>query len=158
MAIDFQGLAARLLASADTVVPAWLPNGKRRGAEWVVGSLQGEAGDSLSINLRTGVWCDFAADAKGADLINLYAAIRGISQGDAAKDLGAEHVNGHHVQPMTRLPKAERAEAIDAPLQRPPADAPPPGWHRKHGEPAALYRYADADGVLGYVARYEPPG
>lgn len=160
MAIDFSGLAARLLASADTVVPGWFPNGKRRGSEWVVGSLQGDPGDSLSINLRTGVWMDFATGDKGADLINLYAGMRGIAQGEAAKELGAQHVNGHHhaVTPMLRLPKPEREAAIDAPLQRPPADAPPPGRHRSHGEPVALYRYADADGTLGYVARYEPPG
>lgn len=157
MSIDFDAVDAGLLARADTLVPEWFPQGKRRGHEWVIGSLQGEPGDSLSINLKTGVWKDFAEGTGGKGLVSLYAKAHGMRNGEAARELGGERVNGHHpaVTPMVRLPKPERAAALDAPLQRPPADAPVPGRHRSHGEPTALYRYADADGVLGYVARYD---
>lgn len=157
MSIDFDAVDAGLLARADTLIPEWFPQGKRRGHEWVVGSLQGEPGDSLSINLKTGVWKDFAEGTGGKGLVSLYAKAHGMRNGEAARELGGERINGHHpaVTPMVRLPKPERAAALDAPLQRPPADAPVPGRHRSHGEPTALYCYADADGVLGYVARYD---
>ena len=66
MSIDFQGLNARLLPQLSTLVPQWLPNGKRQGREYVVGGLDGSPGDSLSINLSTGVWKDFAAGDGGS--------------------------------------------------------------------------------------------
>lgn len=42
---------------------------------------------SFCINVRTGVWADFATDDKGGDIISFYAYLQGISQIDAAKEL-----------------------------------------------------------------------
>lgn len=42
---------------------------------------------SFCINVRTGVWADFATDDKGGDIISYYAYIKGLSQIDAAKEL-----------------------------------------------------------------------
>lgn len=50
------------------------PAGKKVGAEFQVGSLNGDAGDSLSVHLageRAGVWKDFAGTEKG-DFIQLW--------------------------------------------------------------------------------------
>ncbi|MBF0562649.1 MAG: hypothetical protein HQL37_11640 [Alphaproteobacteria bacterium] len=66
----------------------WFPAGKREGHEFCVGSLQGEPGRSLKINLRTGVWADFAAGQGGSDPVSLAAAMAGSSQGEAARRLG----------------------------------------------------------------------
>lgn len=158
MSINFEAFAASLLPDAERHVSAWLPGGKRRGREYVIGNLRGDHGDSLCINLETGRWADFAAGDKGGDLLSLYAAIRGIKQLEAARELGADgdapppRVNGHHhpAEP------AREPVTIDAPPERPPADATFTGRHRRHGEPVATYRYADAEGALFYVCRYEP--
>lgn len=42
---------------------------------------------SFCINVRTGVWADFATDDKGGDIISYFAYLHGMSQIDAAKEL-----------------------------------------------------------------------
>lgn len=85
--IDYAGLARALLDRAETLVPQWLPGGTRKGAEWVCADLGGGRGGSCSVNLVTGAWADFSGDARGGDLLSLYAAIHGLSQGQAARRL-----------------------------------------------------------------------
>lgn len=148
-------VAEELLPRAADLLADWLPGGRLRGAEFVCGSLRGEPGDSLSVNVHTGRWADFATGDRGGDLVSLYAAIHGLSQSDAAQRLSPDAA-------FVPKPRAIRSSAprrtIDAPLQRPPADAPPPPPHPKWGNPVALYPYHDAVGLVGYVARYEPSG
>ncbi|WP_374491615.1 VapE domain-containing protein [Brachymonas sp.] len=172
--INFKALADALLASADTLVPAWLSGGRRQGHEWVCGSLAGEAGSSCSVNLHTGKWADFSSDEKGADLLSLYAAIQGLSMTRAAvqiaRELGFEDVAGV-------VKRAAGAGPAPAPNPRP---APPPkpvpeqreGWHTltpvPPGAPKPTYRhqyrqpediqhigaYRLDDAVFGYVVRF----
>ena len=71
----------------ETLCRRWLPGGRRIGDEWVCGSLRGEAGSSCKVNLRTGLWADFAARARGGDPVSLAAAVAGIGQGEAARHL-----------------------------------------------------------------------
>jgi putative DNA primase/helicase len=72
------------------ILQQWLPNGKRHGQEWCVGSLAGEPGDSLKINIIKGVWKDFASGDGGSDPVSLYAALHGLKMIEAAKALGGE--------------------------------------------------------------------
>jgi hypothetical protein len=44
---------------------------------------------SFGVNLRTGKWGDFAAGDKGGDVVSLYAYLRNIGQGDAARELAS---------------------------------------------------------------------
>ena len=88
--INFTALADALLRDADNLVPRWLPGGERRGHEYVCGSLAGGKGSSCSVNLVSGKWADFASDEKGNDLLSLYAAIHGLSQGKAAAEVARE--------------------------------------------------------------------
>ena len=154
MSIDFEGLAASLLARAESLLPSWLPEGKRVGREFTVGSLNGERGKSLSINLDTGIWKDFAGTDGGGDLISLFAAINGIKQGDAVKSLFGDdaapvRLNGH----AQRAPVVIEPPAIEAPM-----DAPAPGPHHKHGEASGAWCYRTATGApLGWICRYETP-
>jgi predicted P-loop ATPase len=150
VAINFEGLAAHLLASSVQLLQGWFPAGKLSGKEFQIGNLAGEAGKSLSINVRTGVWHDFASDEGGSDLTSLYAAIHGIEQAAAARALGPEFCNGSAGPPLI----AQAAPAPDA-LERPPADAPDPPDHYRHGPHSALYRYADTEGLIYCTARYE---
>jgi hypothetical protein len=84
--IAFRRIADAALGAAPTLVPRWLPDGRREGAEWV--ATNPTRGDkrrgSFKINLRTGRWADFAVDAPGRDLIGLAAYLFHLSQGQAA--------------------------------------------------------------------------
>jgi hypothetical protein len=71
---DIAGMLAR---QAPSLVAELLPNGRREGAEWRVGSLAGEPGRSLAVRLfgsRAGVWADFAAGEAG-DALDLVAGV-----------------------------------------------------------------------------------
>ena len=89
--IQFKALADALLPMAGTLVPDWLPGGRRNGREWTCGSLAGEAGSSCSVNLVTGKWADFASGEQGVDLLSLYAAIHNIEMHEAAVQLARAH-------------------------------------------------------------------
>ena len=66
-----------LLNQAENVCYHLLPNGKRHGSEWCCGSLRGEPGRSLAINLSTGLWCDFATGESGSNLLELWRQVHG---------------------------------------------------------------------------------
>ncbi|MBW2185705.1 MAG: toprim domain-containing protein [Deltaproteobacteria bacterium] len=68
-----------------------LPNGKTQGREWCVGSLNGEAGESLKVCIsggKAGVWSDFASGDAG-DLLELWCRVRGISCSEAFREAKA---------------------------------------------------------------------
>jgi len=84
--IAFRRIADAALGSADIIVRRWLPNGKREGAEWVAINptrLDAKKG-SFKVNLKTGMWSDFATNHRGGDLISLASYLHRIGQGDAA--------------------------------------------------------------------------
>ena len=170
--INFTALADALLRDAENLVPRWLPGGERRGHEYVCGSLAGGKGSSCSINLVSGKWADFASDEKGNDLLSLYAAIHGLSQGKAAAEVAREE----GLEDVAGIVKG--ADASAAP--RPPRPAPPParpkpepeGWlaitpvpgyapavnfshqHRTDDDIVKVTEYRLNDDLLGYVVRF----
>ncbi len=87
MQYDLKQIAAMLADRAEDICRWLLPNGRRNGAEWEAGSVDGEAGKSLKVNLagKKGVWKDFAGD-KGGDLLDLIAAVKGLNKGDAIRE------------------------------------------------------------------------
>lgn len=158
--IDFSGLSAALLNRSGELLPAWFPAGELNGHEYQVGSLRGEAGSSLSINLNTGKWADFAEDAKGGDLISLYAACQGIKQSEAAKRLARDI--GFNLCPNAAMkrPTNDNGSNPKPAVVKPPVGTPPPSMHHfEHGEPSRSWCYREADGEpLFYVARYDVEG
>lgn len=57
-------IAQMLAARIQDLAPQLLPGGKRDGAEWRAGSVNGEPGNSLAVHLtgaKAGTWADFAA-------------------------------------------------------------------------------------------------
>lgn len=81
-------VSARLAANAASVAEYLLPAGKKASGEWKAGSISGEAGGSLSVRLtgaKAGVWRDFATN-EGGDLLDLWAAVKGQSIGEALAD------------------------------------------------------------------------
>jgi putative DNA primase/helicase len=86
--LDFAAVNRAALACLPALCRRWLPDGRREGSEWVVGSLGGEPGRSLKIRLagqKAGVWHDFAEGIGGSDPISLAAALFGLSQREAAR-------------------------------------------------------------------------
>ena len=77
MPADARELSRLLAMRARELTAELLPNGRRDGHEWRVGSLAGERGQSLGIHLsgsRAGVWCDFSSGERG-DALDLVAAV-----------------------------------------------------------------------------------
>jgi twinkle protein len=83
--LNWQEISQRLAHDVEAVASMLLPNGKRKGPEYCVGSIGGEDGDSLKVRLtgnKAGLWKDFATGDAG-DLIDLWAAVRGMTKKDA---------------------------------------------------------------------------
>ena len=155
--LHFDQIQAAALAQADQLLIEWFPNGRQVGREFKVGNLAGEPGQSLSINLDTGLWSDFAVGVGGRDLIDLYAKLRhGGDRVPAARaltdmlgirddaELRADDIrhNGNESFSNEWLPMA-----------------PPPGTLRPDDALAefdVVYEYTDAaDRVTHYVGRIE---
>jgi len=63
-----------------------LPNGKKKGKEWLVGSLGGEKGRTLQVCIsgsKAGKWKDFNGGDGGSNLLELWIRVRGSSFLDA---------------------------------------------------------------------------
>ncbi|WP_319940705.1 hypothetical protein [Xenorhabdus littoralis] len=94
-------LSEKLWGSVARVTKYLLPDGRREGHEWVVGSVNGEAGKSLKINLSgKKVWSDFA-EGTGGDLLDLWVQVRdcGLHQAmtEAKQFLGITDDDHHFV-------------------------------------------------------------
>lgn len=88
-AIDFDGINRAALNALPVLLMRWLPKGRRRGRRWhALNPLRSDHRvGSFSVDLATGRWADFATGDTGGDVINLYAYLRGIRQGEAAREL-----------------------------------------------------------------------
>ena len=54
-------VSRQLAQRAEDIARYLLPNGKKSGSEWRVGSIDGESGESLGVHLtgeKSGVWSD----------------------------------------------------------------------------------------------------
>lgn len=129
--IDFRAIKAASLRSIPQLVQRWLPNGKRHGDEWV--SLNPTRGDrtpgSFSVNLKTGVWSDFATGDTGGDMIDLLAYLRRSPLDEAAREVGdLVGVREHHQRgaEIHRFPAEARASSVVPPqdVQRDPSGFP----------------------------------
>ncbi|QCE35795.1 hypothetical protein FAI40_08545 [Acetobacteraceae bacterium] len=67
----------------------FFPEGRIRGKEFLAKNPKrnDKSLGSFSINLNSGVWCDFTTNDRGGDLISLTAYLYDLSQGEAAKRL-----------------------------------------------------------------------
>jgi putative DNA primase/helicase len=111
MAIDFAALAARLLQQSRSLLAEWYPQGKLVGHEYKIGDVFGGEGDSLSINVNSGQWSDFATGEKGGDLISLYAAREGSRRRRRAQARRRQHDRDAHQHDAASA--ADRARGMD---------------------------------------------
>jgi hypothetical protein len=85
--VNIPAVAQAALPHLAALCARWLPGGRLEGREWTAGSLRGEPGRSLRVNIQSGRWCDFATGERGGDPVSLAAAIAGVSQLEAARRL-----------------------------------------------------------------------
>ena len=170
--LNFEQIKTAALANIDSILNEWAPGGKRQGREYV--PLNPRRADhkpgSFSINLDAGAWADFAADAKGGDLISLVAYVDDVKQSEAAERLaaflGLKPDESDSPERATRARNAaagittpaKSRNAVWRALMPVPADAPkPPKAHPKHGRPSMSWAYRDQEGGLScLVYRFEP--
>lgn len=112
-------IAQKLARDAEGVCRHLLPNGKRDGHEWRVGSVDGEEGKSLGVHLtgdKAGIWSDFS-EGGGGDLLDLWRETRSLSMPEAMDEarsyLGVsapafEAGRTRRVQPIDK-PKVQKA-------------------------------------------------
>ena len=118
MSINFNRINLAALQDMEGVCRILFPNGKSDGREWCVGSLEGNPGSSLKINLLSGVWKDFSLGPGGPDPISLVAACYGISKEDAAKKWDSMlNSGGVKLAPLKKKPpeRYHRPQFIYAP-------------------------------------------
>lgn len=155
-ASDYQGMNERLCAASAAVLREWLPNGRRSGNHWHVGGLDGAAGRSLQIDMRTGQWIDQATGECGHDLVALYGRLHGLANGAALAKLSGE---APEWLPKRGKPVRLAVEKKPVAVMPVPADAPAPDFrHGSLGMPVAAWVYRSAQGLVNFhVARYETP-
>lgn len=100
-------LSEKLSHDVDRVVRYLLPNGKKQSNEWVVGSVEGEAGSSMRVNLTDkNVWCDFASGGSG-DLLDLWVQVRKCSlhqaMTEAKQFLGIQDTDHHFASKQKKV-------------------------------------------------------
>lgn len=154
-------LSADMVPHVDRYANEWLPGGTMQGREYVVlCPFHNERTPSFNINLATGQWLCRGCEAKGHDLVSLYAKLNNLKNGEAAERLSGG--NG------SSTPSAQRQPAGT------PRPAPRDDWHPvigdepnveikkhhfKHGTPIAVWPYYNADGqFVGWTCRFAPPG
>jgi hypothetical protein len=156
-----QQLNQKLLPHAETLIAQWTPDVRREVDELVMRNPAREDRElgSFKFNVTTGAWSDFAAPEqfKGNGLVQLYAAINGITTPRAVEKLSNAAV------PTISRPAARPAEQPSLNIQ--PVDdhavgVPlPPDVHPDLGVPSNRYEYREGDGKIAfYVDRFEING
>jgi putative DNA primase/helicase len=156
--IDFQQINDHALPVLETLCREWFPAGHCEGNEYKIGSLSGEPGRSLSVNLRTGAWKDFASDSGGSDPISLLAAIRSVSMAEAAREIAGRIGTGIASQGVTAPARRKDDKAEWKPIIATTTTAAPTFRHHKFGHPSKVWTYRDAAGdIIGHVCRFDLP-
>lgn len=90
--IDFAAVNRAALTRLPYLLMGWLPDGRREGPEWVAKNPKRDdrRPGSFKVNTASGKWGDWACGVFGGDPIALYAYLRNLSQGEAARELARE--------------------------------------------------------------------
>lgn len=112
----------------------------KKGRKFYIGSIEGEEGESLSVELtgpKAGLWHDFAT-GEGGDIFDLWKTARGCASfRETLKDAG--EYSGATANTPRRTPKRKNPKGGEA-------------W----GAPSVTYRYTDPTGkLLAEIERYD---
>jgi hypothetical protein len=91
MKLDFGAINHAAIQALPVLLMRWLPDGRQHSREYVARNptRNDRRAGSFSINMATGVWADFASGERGGDVVSLYAYLRNIRQGAAARELAS---------------------------------------------------------------------
>lgn len=123
MRYDIAQISGLLSQRAESVCKWLLPQGKREGYEWRVGSVDGEQGHSMAVNIGTkaGLWTDFASSDKGGDLIDLIQHVLKLDKKGAVKEakdfLGIKDESTEFIHPTKKYSFPQRPEGLKAPSE-----------------------------------------
>lgn len=152
--VNFEEVSRAAQASSLDLLFRWFPEGRIERREFMIGSIAGEKGRSLSVNIETGKWADFSAGLSGGDLIDLYQAKSGLGPVEAAKAVAADLNLGPAPLPdgaLDRMERKRRPERQFEPIMPPPPGKKPPTEHYKYGVPDHVAEVRDQDGILLHV-------
>jgi hypothetical protein len=159
--LPFDVVAKAALGDSLSICMELLPGGVKRGHEYFCAGMQGGKGQSLAVNLNEGVFQDFATGECGADLINLWTAVKG------CKPLEAKEALEVRLGLSSPRAAAPRAAPTPIPVQVVKVAAEPeedlsadddPLWWRAV-KPAKTWQYLHEDGsVYCLLYRFEAPG
>lgn len=177
--IDIKEIARFALQHSEDVVNHFAPGGSRKGDEYVVRNptrADSKPG-SFSINLRKGIWSDFASDDNGTDLVALIAYLRNVKQLEAAillseflgiSNFGVDRCDGVDTFPKGRQVGSQQAnqsvtpvsthseQGVDANSSNTlipiPISALPPPPHPKRGLPSNYFPYHTAEGEISHYS------
>jgi len=132
-------VASRSSNSIEAICANWLPDGAKKGKEWVALNPKRSDGDtgSFSVSLETGLFADFASGDSGHDPVDLVAWLDGLTKVEAAKSI-AEFLFLQLDQPA---PAAKKKTASKPMATR-------PDKHPKLGAPSMQWEYRSASGEL----------
>lgn len=87
---DFAAVNAAALPVLPVLLRHWLPDGCRRGNEWIARNptRADRRPGSFKVNLVTGKWADFATGEGGGDVVSLATYLSGLPQSDLCRRLG----------------------------------------------------------------------
>lgn len=144
--LNSEKIKADLLFRIEDVLFYLLPNGYVRNNCFYIGSVRGEAGKSLSVQLSgemRGVWHDFATN-KGGDIFSLWEEVRGYNKSDFNKLLAqisewlGDSTNFQNTQSKSEQAKQHR------------------NFNDDLGKPTAKWDYLDQDRkLIACVYRYD---
>jgi putative DNA primase/helicase len=156
--LPFDEVNDAALSAYPPLLKTWFPNGRERGREFLIGNLAGDAGESLSINIDTGKWGEFAGGVFGGDPISLYAAAFCGGTGKANRTEACRQLMRD-----LGLPGADAQTAKVVPIRKKEDGwrsivPPPSGVGVPNVRNATMkHTYLGPGGVvLRYVARHEP--
>lgn len=156
--MDYGALSRDLLPFALSICQRYLPDGERKGNEWVAINPRrsDSSAGSFKINLRTGKWADFATNEKGGDLIALVAYLHDMKQSEAAEELKQNFLGGNATTAQRHpATKAQWVPITPIPDAAPVCDL----THPEHGECSQSWTYRDAQGKpLAIVCRFDKGG
>ncbi len=89
--LDFDAINRAALAVLPSLLPLWAPGGITRASEYIARNptRADRRPGSFKVNIKTGLWADFATGDKGGDVISLAAYLSGTGQVEAAHQLAS---------------------------------------------------------------------
>ncbi|WP_375646212.1 toprim domain-containing protein [Bartonella sp. TT29SHDZB] len=149
----------KLISQADRIAEMLLPQGHKRGNNWIVGNTRGETGQSLSICLsgsKAGLWYDFA-EGTGGDLLDLWCEVKGISLSQALEEARAT-LNLTRAKPFMAPHRTYRRPPV--PTEQSPQNLVKAYLHKERHIPLEIiqrYRIGE-DGEKIIFPFYKPDG